>query len=224
MGKTLDEEIPGRSANIPHFTRFKKAHPEQLVLLHYNGNARDPRDMTSEFWAGHWVYYTGCRTTCDVPAAGGECDVHVENPALFRVNMGRYRDKNGDVGICMLDDQGRPDWHRAEQCELLSIDPKRKVLRVKRGCFGTEPRAFPAGRAYVAAHATEGPWGQRNNLMWYYNYSTRCPRDGKGRSCVDVLVDDVARRFAKSGELAAYDGLEFDVLHHGHGASGRSGI
>ena len=217
MGKTLDEEIPGRSANAAHFSRFKKAHPEQLVLLHYNGNARDPRDRTPGFWAGHWIYFTGCRVTRDVPTADGECEIGVENPDLFQVDMGRYRDKNEDVGICMLDGSGRPDWHRSEQLQLVSIDRKRKVLRVRRGCFGTEPRTFPAGRAYVAAHVTEGPWGHRNNLMWYYNYSTHCPRDKDGRSCVDVLVDDVARRFANGGELAAYDGLEFDVMHHEHG-------
>ena len=217
MGKTLDEEIPGRSANIPLFSRFKKAHPEQLVLLHYNGNARDPRDMTADFRAGHWIYYAGCRVTRDVPAVGGECDIHVQDPTLFRVDMGRYLGKNEDVGICLLDEKGRPDWGASEQLQLLSIDKERKVLRVRRGGFGTVPRAFPAGKAHVAAHATEGPWGKPNNLLWYYNYSTHCPRDGKGRTCVDVLVDDVARRFAEGGELAAYDGLEFDVLHHEHG-------
>jgi len=43
MGKALDEEIPGRSKNIDFFTRFKKDNPDQVVLLHLNGNARDPR-------------------------------------------------------------------------------------------------------------------------------------------------------------------------------------
>src|SRR5689334_15988935 len=44
-GKVLEEEVPGRSVkNIEFFTRFKGEHPEQLVLLHYNGNARDPRE------------------------------------------------------------------------------------------------------------------------------------------------------------------------------------
>jgi len=46
-GKVLDEEVPGRSKrNIAFFTRFKRLHPGQLVLLHYNGNARDPRYQT----------------------------------------------------------------------------------------------------------------------------------------------------------------------------------
>ena len=37
MGKSLDEEVPGRSRNIEFFTRFKQMHPEQTVLLHFNG-------------------------------------------------------------------------------------------------------------------------------------------------------------------------------------------
>ena len=64
MGKCLDEEIPGRSLrNVPNFTRFKADHPRQAVLLHYNGNARDPRDGMEGFFAGHWIYYNGTPLT-----------------------------------------------------------------------------------------------------------------------------------------------------------------
>ena len=41
-GKVLEEEVPGRSIrNVEFFTRFKKRHPDQLVLLHFNGNVPD---------------------------------------------------------------------------------------------------------------------------------------------------------------------------------------
>ena len=59
MGKSLDEEVPGRSRNIDFFTRFKRDHPDQVVLLHFNGNARDPRWEADRFFAGHWVYHNG---------------------------------------------------------------------------------------------------------------------------------------------------------------------
>ena len=56
-GKALDEEIPGRSIkNIDFFTRFKQRHPDKLVLLHFNGNARDPRYEADRFFAGHWIF------------------------------------------------------------------------------------------------------------------------------------------------------------------------
>jgi len=43
MGKCLDEEVPGTMVRNPDgFVRFKERFPDQAVLLHFNGNARDP--------------------------------------------------------------------------------------------------------------------------------------------------------------------------------------
>ncbi len=213
MGKVLDEEIPRRSKrNIAAFTQFKQRHPEQAVLLHYNGNARDPRNAVGKFFAGHWVYYVGCRITRDLPAENGVSEMRVADPTRFRTAIGRYGRDNEDIGLCLLDDQGRPDWTRSEQVQLLGVDVERRVLRVRRGCYGTKPRAFPAGRSWAAAHVSEGPWGGRSHLLWLYNYATHSPRDSRGRTCADVLVADLAAEFADSGRLGAFDGLEFDVL------------
>ncbi|GAB6165070.1 hypothetical protein JCM19992_10700 [Thermostilla marina] len=213
MGKTLDEEIPGTIPdNIEYFTRFKQRHPEQAVLLHYNGNARDPRFERDAFFAGHWLYHVGSTILSDVPAEEGETVIRVADPSLYRTNMGRYRDKNEDIGLCELDEHGRPNWFHAEQVQLVAVDVENKTITVRRGCYGTKPRAFAAGKAYAAAHATEGPWGRRSNLLWFYNYATCCPKDSQGRTCWQVHAQDVADRFAPSGELAAFDGLEFDVL------------
>jgi len=213
-GKVLDEEVPGRSArNIDFFNRFKKAHPDQLVLLHYNGNARDPRDNSGRFFAGHWIYHNGARVLADVPAQEGETDIPVGDARLFRAGIGRYLDSAEDVGLCALDSAGRPDWHKSEQVALVSVDLKNKTIRVKRGQYGTKPRAFAAGRAYAAAHRSEGPWGRNSHLLWFYNHSTACPRDAKGRTCDDVLMEDLAEKFQPGGPLAAFDGLEFDVLN-----------
>jgi len=224
-GKVLDEEIPGRSIrNIEFFTRFKSDHPDQLVLLHYNGNARDPRYQTEEYFAGHFLYYSGTKILDDVPAEPGELEIRIDNPNLFRVNTGRYKWSNDDIGLCLLDDDGKPDWHRSEQVQLISVDKQRKVIRVRRGCYGTEPMAFPAGNAYAATHVTEGPWGRKSNLMWYYNYATCCPRDEQGKTCSDIHAEELAARFLPGGELAAFDGLEFDVLHHESGGGGLFGV
>ncbi len=220
-GKVLEEEVPGRSVrNIDFFTRFKKRHPEQLVLLHYNGNARDPRFERGEFFAGHWLYYNGATILADVPADEGEIEIQVSDASLFRTGMGRYRDSADDIGLCRLDEEGRPDWSRSEQVQLVSVDRRRGMIRVRRGCYGTTPRAFSAKRSYAAAHMTEGPWGRKSHLLWYYNYATCCPRDAKGRTCGEVHADELARRFLPGGELAAFDGLEFDVLHHEAGRRG----
>ena len=213
-GKALDEEVVGRSArNIEFFSRFKQRNPDQLVLLHFNGNARDPRWESHRFFAGHWLYYNGTTITADVPAEAGVTEIEVADPTLFVVNMGRYRDKNEDIGLCMLGADGKPDWSRSEQVQLVSVDRRSKRIRVRRGCYGTKPRAFPADKSYAAAHMTEGPWGKRNHLLWFYNYATCCPRDERGRTCADVLVDHLAELFGAGGALSTFDGLEFDVLH-----------
>jgi hypothetical protein len=214
-GKVLDEEIPGRSLrNIDFFTRFKKAHPDQLVMLHYNGNARDPRYERGAFFSGHFQYWNGSKILEDLPAAEGEFSLRVENPKLYRVNIGRYRDRGEDIALCALTDSGKPDWNRCEHVALLSMEKDR--LRVKRAQYGSKPLAFEAGKAWAAAHRTEGPWGTRNaTLLWHYNYSTRAPRDAQGRSATDVLVEDLARHFRAGGRLATLDGLQFDVLFHG---------
>ncbi len=215
-GKSLDEELPGRSQrNVEFFTRFKQRHPDQLVMLHYNGDARDPRDHTGQFFAGHWLYGVGARITADVLAQDGETEISVDRPELFHIGIGRYRTSNDDVGLCELTAQGRPDWGRAEQVELLAVDVKRKAIRVRRACFGTTARSFTAGRAYAAVHVSEGPWGgATSRLLWLYNYATCCPRDVQGRTCADVLANDLAAHFGPGGDLAAFDGLEFDVLYN----------
>lgn len=215
-GKVLDEEIPGISTrNISFFTKFKEAHPDQLVLLHFNGNARDPRFDAEEFFAGHWIYFNGATILEDVPAEDGETVIRVADASLFKTGVGRYKSKNEDIGLCELDEEGNPDWDRSEQVVLVSADRQNQTITVKRGAYNTRPRAFKANRSYAAAHAFEGPWGgEHSNLMWFYNFSDRCPVDNRGRTASDVLIEDLCNRFEQGGELALFDGIEFDVLFH----------
>lgn len=134
--------------------------------------------------------------------------------------MGLYKSSKDDIGLCPLDGQGKPNWHECEQVQLVSLDREKNVIRVQRGCYGTTPRAFPAGKSYAAAHCSEGPWGKKSNLLWFYNYSTRCPRDKQGRTCSDIHVEHLGELFSERGALAAFDGFEFDVLHNHCGRVG----
>ncbi len=215
QGKALAEEKSDRTLkHIRAYTRFKREHPRKMVLLHFNGNARDPGYQTDEFFAGHWLYTNGATILCDVPAGHyGACELEVSDVDLFTLYTGRFFDRGEDIGLCDLDADGRPDWRRCEQVQLVDIDRERSTITVRRACHGTRPIGFRAGRAYAAAHVIEGPWnGRQNNLMWFYNYSTHCPRDEQGRTCGDVLAEWLVRTFGPEGPLAEYDGLEFDVL------------
>lgn len=215
MGKCLDEEIPELSSlNPDYFRRFKERRPEQAVLLHFNGNARDPRFETGTYFAGHWVYRPAVAVLSDVPAETGETDVRVADVTAFRVGTGRYRTSNDDVALIAIGPDGRHDWRRCEQTQLVSVNAQAGTIRLRRGCYGTAPLSFRANETRAAAHEIEGPWGRNSHLLWFYNYSTACPRDDEGRTCADRLIDDLARWFGPSGPLRNFDGLEFDVLFH----------
>jgi hypothetical protein len=222
MGKALDEEIP-RSGNGEPFSRFKKQHPEQVVLLHVNGNARRPIWDHSRFFAGHWLYFNGSTVLSDVPAETGETVLRVLDASNFKTQIGRYQNNNEDIGLCALDSKGKPDWTQSEQVQLVGVDLKANTVRVKRGCYGTRPIALAAKKAYTAAHVTEGPWGDKDSgLLWAYNYATNCPRDARGQTCAEVWAAQLAELFAPDGRLAGFDGLEFDVLRD-HGPGPRPG-
>lgn len=221
-GKVLEEEVPGRSVNLSFFKRFKDEHPEKLVLLHMNGRSRDPRFQRERFFAGHWLYYNGCKTVTDIPVNQEETDIKVVNPNLFRTEMGRYNNSQEDLVICGIKTDGKPDWNRAEQVKLVSVNRAAKTIRVKRGYYGTIPLSFKAGQAWIAAHQTEGPWGKKSNLLWGYNYSLDCPRDSQGKTCSDILLEDLTEYFRPDGSLSSFDGLEFDVLMHELAPKGRS--
>ncbi|MBM4087863.1 MAG: hypothetical protein FJ276_00320 [Planctomycetes bacterium] len=213
MGKCLDEECIGREPrNAEFFSRFKKQHPTQAVLLHFNGNARDPRYHTRKYFPGHWIYRKATVIARDVPAEDGESVIHVEDASDFRIGAGRYKTSNDDVALFGITADGTHDWDHCEQLQLLEVDAKANTIKVKRGCYGTKPSAFKAGRSRAAAHEVEGPWGQTNNIMWFYNFSAICPKDKSGKTCADHVVDDLAAWFGPGGALAAFDGLEFDVM------------
>ena len=220
QGKALDEEIPGTSVrNVEWFTRFKKQHPQQLVLLHYNGRARDPRHEGERFFAGHWLYRSWTKILSDVPEEEGETDVRVANPENSRTNIGYYghRHKNDELILCATDEKGKPNFHESEQVRVVSVNAKKKIVRVERGYLGSKVRSFRAGRAMAARHIFQGPCGRKSNLMWNYNFSTRCPRDAQGRSAADVLLESLVEKLRPGGALATFDGVQFDVLMHDMG-------
>ena len=214
MGKAADEEVPRCAANPPAFARFKADHPDQLVVLHYDGAAGDPDTAAGRrFFAGHWLYFNGATILSDVPAGQGETTISVSDARLFRVAVGRFRDRTDEIGLCVTGSDGKPDWSRSEQVQLIASDPKAHTIRVRRGCHGTQPEAFQAGHAYAAAHLISGPWaGRKGDLLWFYNFGVTCPRDPEGRTCADVLTKILGEAFAPGGAFASFDGIEFDVM------------
>jgi hypothetical protein len=211
--KAMNEELLNLNASVcrSYFNQYADKHPDQFVIIHYNGRARDPNFRIGKYYAGHWIYHPGCLLTQDISA--GDEYINVENGSLFKINFGLsgYQ-KNDDIVLVPLDEMGNKIWTDAEQVTLLSIDGDR--LRISRGKYETPARSFSASRTYVAPHMVEGPWGnETNNLMWYYNYSSSCPKDLNGKTCSDILAEEIAGWLSETGELHGFDGIQFDIAY-----------
>jgi hypothetical protein len=200
--------------NITYFTRFKQRNPNQLVLLHYNGNAGHPMDDTENFFAGHWLYFTGSTIVSDISDNEDVTELKVDDVSEFKTNIGRYGDQNEDIGICELDDSGKPNWDKSEQVKLISINHTKNTITVKRGMYGTRPLNFKGGKAYAASHVTEGPWGPDKQLLWAYNFTLNSPKDSNGKSCSDIFAEKLAGYISSNGQLAAFDGIQLDVMRN----------
>lgn len=211
MGKTQNEEIVNRKTSLPFFQKFKQKHPEQAVFLHYNGNGRDPLEG-EKFFAGHWLYYEGTPLLESINDNNRQVTIKVKDAAVFKMKTGRLKNKNDELAICALNENGSPDWNYAEQLTLADADYANNTITVNRGRYGTRPLRFEAGKSIVLPHAVEGPWGNESNLLWLYNHSSTSPKDKNGKTCDDILIEDIASKFKTKGELSMFDGVEFDVL------------
>ncbi|MBD3267244.1 hypothetical protein GF373_11305 [bacterium] len=213
---SLLDGVASPCIHLPYFSGFKKRHPDQFVFLFCQGHdfsekptVYDPVDR-SQFYPGHWVYCEGTTIRNDIPAESGETNIEVEDASKFRLQEKNGRTISDDICLVALDDVGKPNWLHSEQVKLVSIDEKRNIIRVRRGCYETKPSAFQAKKAMAAAHASE-PWGYDGGISWVINYSSRCPHDPNGQSASDVLLTVIAPMFAQEGVVSNFDGLEFDV-------------
>ena len=211
----LSDHVNGISPALAgRYARFKKQHPKQVVLLHLNGLSQVPTTRMMDDFPGHWLYFEGARVLEDVPADRGQSTFRVSDTSLFTMEAGFGKNRPDHLGLCALHESGKPDWSRAEYARLVGIDKKAGTITVKRAQFRSEPMALQADRGYAAALVTHGPWNrERGELEWHYNYSTMCPRDGKGRNAADMYVDYLASALGPSGKLHNIDGVAFDVMY-----------
>lgn len=218
MGKVLNEEHDHSNRNnLSFFQRYKQNNPGKLVMLHYNGTGRRPKDEAStKFFDGHWLYYRGTKLTLPVGAdSSATSTLHVASTSVF--SLRRYRGgPSDDIAIAAVGTDGKPDWSRAEQVRLKSIDATNRTITVERGAYGSRMRAFPKG-SYLAAHVTTGPYPfpggpQEDFGLWSYNFAAVGPKDSRGRTAGEALADYLGEKFGPGGALASFDGISIDVL------------
>ena len=212
IGKTFNEEVLNTApGNARYFSAYKQRHPEQMVLIHFNGLSHDPRFVPETFKAAHWLHHNGCRLTGNLDEH--ETQLKVEDVSLFK--LGSSLSENDNITICGMGSDGRIDWNTYEYVHLVALDEKRNMLTVKRGCLGTESRAWEEGKSYVAAVMARPLDQETGQRRWNYNYSMHAPRDAHGRHLSDVFSDYLAAHLTAKGDCAALDGIGFDMFPAG---------
>ncbi|MHC5055580.1 MAG: hypothetical protein ACYTKD_12785 [Planctomycetota bacterium] len=218
--KYIREELPRVPPEAAEWARrFGAGHPSHLMLVHLNGEARQVRDFPGvheRYFPGHWVYLPGARLEEDVDGDGDEraTTFRVADTSPFRLKG--YRDPREklwyphDAVIVRTGPGGERLWYESEFVRLKAVDKGRGTITVERAQCFSKARAFKRGAAYVAPLAG-GVWGGKP--MWFYNFSTRCPRDREGRSAADAFTDEIAGLFSTGGALHGQDGIAFDVVH-----------
>jgi hypothetical protein len=211
MGKVLPEERTDTvtARNLVYFNRFKRAHPDTIVLIHYNGRGRLPQYRTSTWQAGDWLHFAGATVTDAVHV--GDTVLSVDDPAGFSAPTDPYGTVGADLVLTGRASDGRPDWSNAEQLIVTAVDQDNATLTVQRGCYGTTALALPAG-GYVARHVTLGPWSAQDGRLWAYNLATNAPRGADGLNALERICAEMAADFGAGGQLARFDGIQFDIF------------
>jgi hypothetical protein len=217
VAKAFNEEKFGLADYaLPYLRALRQRQPEYFQLLHYNGKSRDPRDMPKPMFPGHFLHRVGSIIETDLPAESGLIELTVRDPARFSMTVGKKTRYPDDLTLVEVDDEGLPNWRRWEQMQLVALDVENSRLTVRRAAFDSHAQAWPAGRSYLAplaadgAFPPQGPHEEQN--LWRINFRPDAPRDPQGRSAVDVLVDDLARRLLPGGAGDFFDGVTFDVM------------
>ncbi len=233
MGVELDGRVTrGEDGRRDIIQRFKREHPEQFLLFYSTGHIKVPTEQTdtasgklSDYCHGHWLYLRRGKVLDDIRAEAGVSELRVQMPRPTERGFGTIRGEDEDVAasktrgafslrsdrgddICLyaLGPDGTPDWDNAEQVRLVGLDETRGIIQVERGCYGTQPRAF-SSQVFAAVHSEVTKFHG-----WFYNFSTFCPQDRRGRTAGEVWAEAYARIFQPGGTSAHFDALQLDTL------------
>lgn len=213
--KIVAEELLTLNPNLPRwFARYRKEHPESLLLMHFNGEARQTHTIKAvhqRYFPGHWVYLPGTDVLEAVSEGKTSFNVGDASPFSMEAYWHPRRPERRfphDAVLVQVDENGGRLWQTAEYVQLQAIEHEAGRVRVKRGQYFSKQKSFPAGRT-VLLPLEAGVWGGRP--MWYYNLSTACPEDSDGKTAAQRLSEELTQWF--EGPLQALDGIAFDVVH-----------
>jgi hypothetical protein len=208
------------------YRALRAQHPEKAVLVHFNGEAvavrhfdwiaadRYHADNLKDYFPGHWVFQSGARLMNSITAHDTVLKVDLTRPFTERDYVfGNARKRGEDVAfptdilLVPVAADGTRRWHRSEYATFVSKS-KTQII-VKRGRYGSTPRAFEGGKTLVLPFAG-GSWA--DNSMWYFNFSPDCPRDPNGLQAADIYVRNLVAWIKPPGQPPFACGIAFDVM------------
>jgi len=216
LRKYLPEELMEmNSDSIAWSRRYAKENPGKLMLLHFNNEARQASSyggLREQYFPGHWVHLPG--TFLKEAISPTRSTLKLENARPFKLSAYRSNENPTQplvfpqhILLVPLTESGERLWYESEHVVLQKVDYLTSTIEVERGAFGSSPRSFDKG-AYVAPLAGD-VWGKQ--VMWFYNFSSLCPKDRQGKNAGDVLSNELAGLFSKAGPLSHLHGIAFDV-------------
>ena len=208
------------------YRELRAQHPEKTVLVHFNGEAvavrhfdwiaddRYHADNLKDYFPGHWLFQSGARLMNSIKADDTVLQVDVTRPFSERDYVfGRAAQRGEDVAfptdllLVPVAADGTRQWQRSEYATFIS--KSKTQITVKRGRYGSTPRAFEGGKTLVMPFAGCS-WA--DNSMWYFNFSPDCPRDPKGLQAADIYVRNLVANLKPLGQPPFANGIAFDVL------------
>lgn len=208
------------------YRELRAQHPEKTVLVHFNGEAvavrhfdmiaddRYHADNVKDYFPGHWLFQSDARLSNSITAQDTVLKVDTTHPFKERDYVFGNAAKRGedvafpsDILLVPVAADGARQWQRSEYATLVS--KSKKEITVKRGRYGSTPRAFEGGKTLVLPFAGCS-WA--DNSMWYFNFSPDCPRDSKGLQAADIYVRNLVASLKPPGQAPFANGIAFDVL------------
>lgn len=225
VGKMYNEDqiqLSGPNDDFPQraiFRQFKTNHPDQMALLHFDGQVRNiATERATEYYAPqHFLYFGRQPAYSALSASDTQSVIRTTGPVYkyFKTATGDY--KNEDVLLVGKAADGSLDWNTYEYTTLVGYENGNAFgdeLLVKRGRYGSTRLDWSAADYYLLVPVSNGPWDIEPNNHWVYNFSTWCPTNNNGQTCADVFSDEIAGMLMQTNawSVPEFDGVEFDIM------------
>lgn len=234
MGVELDSRVTllAKEGQDKVIQRVMKENPEKYFIFYTTGHIKvpDPKSpyfdpctgSITDYHPGHFAYQPRSKVLQNhIPLESGETTIKVDlkEPAI-KLQEGTtdedvasfvskvaflLKPRPDDICLYTLKADGTPDWDSSEQVILTGIDEKAGTITVQRGAYGWSPKEFK-GEIFAAPHCMVAKFGG-----WYYNFSTSCPRDAKGRQAGDIWSDKYAALFLPGGSSVGFNAIQQDT-------------